>query len=125
MDTKSAAAMRDDERYVRERWNIVEYRRNYPYPAATVFIGPFSLSGWVGKFSEEDSPDKTWHAAAEFTRKRERHIANKKEEIKWTSFTTMDNPWGGLSKQNSIAIQKRILAVLEAQLADLTRGMKQ
>lgn len=60
---------------------------------------------------------ENWQAAADYTRERERQIAEKQEEIEW------------LKRRIKIfypcAVEpRRILALLESELKELTRGMK-
>lgn len=67
-------------------------------------------------FSRIQTPEAAWSAAAEFTRERERQIAEIEKEIDWVQMK--------LGVSSTVAVPHRILARLQAALTDLKRGMR-
>ncbi len=90
-----------DEDFVRSKWTRVYSTMN----------GTF-LSG-----RKVSDALRNYRAAAEFTRERERQIAEIEEEIAYISYD-YDGAW------TLTELHTRILARLQAALADLKRGMK-
>ena len=66
-----------------------------------------------------------YHAAFLFTKQREREIAEVEEEIAWLNQMKRNLPPGRPTKEERQAILQRILAVEQARLAELRRGMKE
>lgn len=93
------------EKYVKERWDDsrLDHRDSN---ARCVFF----FMGDGGKYFS------SWPAAYEFTLQREREIAEKRDEIAFMV---------AASRDGNSAAQERILALLEAQLAELLRGFKE
>ena len=100
-----------DEEYVRARWERVivcdgSYRH---YAKGTILLN------WANhQFYEFND----WSAARDFTEQREREIAEVEEEIAWLS-DGMD------CSDPDDEVGQRILAVEQARLAELRRGMKE
>lgn len=104
------------EKYVRERWEWVAYfTPDDNCDVAIVQVGDTKVED-IQEFTYI-SPHEAWLAAAEYTRQHERKIAEKREEI---SFIV-----DGAYPAEMSAVRRRILAVLESQLAELLRGWRQ
>ena len=107
-----------DEEYVRARWERVivcdgSYRH---YAKGTILLN------WANhQFYEFND----WSAARAFTEEREREIAEVEEEIAWLNQMKRNLPPGRPTKEERQAILQRILAVEQARLAELRRGMKE
>ena len=105
-----------DEEYVRARWERVivcdgSYRH---YAKGTILLN------WANhQFYEFND----WSAARAFTEQREREIAEVQEEIEYvSSFAWLPSRSG---KREEHPVWQRILAVEQARLAELRRGMKE
>ena len=102
-----------DEEYVRARWAGV-LDTGY---SVRLEIGEF------GKWAKFDGLNKRWSAARAFTENREREIAEVEEEIEYvSSFAWLPSRSG---KREEHPVWQRILARLQARLAELRRGMKE
>ena len=105
--------MNVDEEYVRARWAGV-LDTGY---SVRLEIGEF------GKWEKFDGLNKRWSAARAFTEEREREIAEVEEEIEYvSSFAWLPSRSG---KREEHPVWQRILAVEQARLAELRRGMKE
>lgn len=102
MSNPSTEAM---EQYVRERWKNILVNRS-------VGIALLDCGQTWGN----------WQAAYNFTVQREREIAEKREEVALVKHQLSIFEFVRL--QNDAIVHRRILAVLESQLADLQSGMK-
>ena len=107
-----------DEEYVRARWKWVQVRLAEPYEGvkegkwvARLPLLPFYQTGF-------DTEAEAWSAARAFTEQRALEIVDVEEEIAWLS-DGMD------CSDPDDEVGKRILAVEQARLAELRRGMKE
>lgn len=103
-----------DEEFVRSKWSTLNADRGHPGTRLALGVG-----GVLFRATSEEGEARAWAAAAEFTRKREREIAEVEEEIAWIS---------GFSAYAGHRLygpcRARILARLEAALAELRRGWR-
>ena len=104
-----------DEEYVRARWE--------DSVAFTMGPNPWTLRLPCGKYFD-GTIDECWSGARAFTEQREREIAEVREEISEIeddilSYSSHDNA------DSFAVIYRRILARLQARLAELRRGMKE
>jgi hypothetical protein len=97
-----------DEEYVRARW-VGVLDNGY---SVRLEIGEF------GKWPKFDGLNKRWSAARAFTEQRALEIVDVEEEIAWLS-DGMD------CSDPDDEVGQRILAVEQARLAELRRGMKE
>ena len=103
--------MEANETYVRSKWERVFNcgTRRHPHVQINSDVPIDRCSGeW----------DQGWQAAADVTRQREEQIRQAEEEIEWLHFAST------AAVNSSLPIIGRILARLEAVLADLTKGFK-
>jgi hypothetical protein len=103
-----------DEEYVRARWEHVRTG------AAALHLSDYSAPLVITHAGEFPN----WSAARAFTEQREREIAEVREEISEIeddilSYSSHDNA------DSFAVIYRRILARLQARLAELRRGMKE
>ena len=109
-----------DEKYVRARWErialewgTIEHKRYVSVSASGMFI---TLHGY-------ETEAEAWSGARAFTEQRERDIAEVQEEIEYvSSFAWLPSRSG---KREEHPVWQRILAVEQARLAELRRGMKE
>ena len=113
--------MNADEEYLRDRWERIalewgtlERKRYVCVSAGGMFI---PLQGFK-------TEAEAWSAARAFTEQREREIAEVREEISEIeddilSYSSHDNA------DSFAVIYRRILARLQARLAELRRGMQE
>lgn len=103
-----------DREYVESKWDEVHPANMF------IFLGPYT----------DGNAYSSWLAAAEFTRTREKQIAEVREEIDLLRMVRVafesavkacpkDATW-----MNDLDKYQRILARMEAVLAELQRGMK-
>ena len=105
--------MNADEEYVRARWNEV---RDVKYELRINCPGPVGGKRFFGLHNR-------WKEARAFTEQREREIAEVQEEIEYvSSFAWLPSRSG---KREEHPVWQRILAVEQARLAELRRGMKE
>ena len=100
--------MEASEEYVRARWEHVHTG------AAALHLSDYSAPLVITHAGEFPN----WSAARAFTEQREREIAEVQEEIAWLS-DGMD------CSDPDDEVGQRILAVEQARLAELRRGMKE
>lgn len=81
-----------------------------------IYPGDVPVNQWPA------TKEAAWQAAAEFTRERQRLITEKQEEIEWLARSYCCDPGDNCPE---CPIARRVLAILEAQLADLKRGMRE
>ena len=118
--------MNADEEYVRARWGDCT--------ASYINCG-MSSSYWSVRRESDGQElcreycgalkgdDPAWSAARAFTEQRERDIAEVQEEIEYvSSFAWLPSRSG---KREEHPVWQRILAVEQARLAELRRGMKE
>ena len=107
-----------DEEYVRARWERVivcdgSYRH---YAKGTILLN------WSNHQFYEF---KDFSAARAFTENREREIAEVEEEIAELESHILCYGNGSVEDERMICVYQRILAVEQARLAELRRGMKE
>lgn len=124
---------KEAEAYTRARWKDVQFHES-AY-AATVYRPDEDTIETIHGIGSGGTAAQAWLAAAEFTLQREEEIRQKREEIDLTQRLTKDSE--AFSRNRNFTPQhrqdchvenvvfKRILAVLEAQLAALLVGMKE
>ena len=112
--------MEASEEYVRSKWKEVHVRKRRDIKSGMCFLivmGRHSTL-WYG------NERAAWSAARAFTEEREREIAEVEEEISEIeddilSYSSHDNA------DSFAVIYRRILARLQARLAELRRGMQE
>ena len=105
--------MEASEEYVRARWEHVHTG------AAALHLSDYSAPLVITHAGEFPN----WSAARAFTENREREIAEVEEEIEYvSSFAWLPSRSG---KREEHPVWQRILAVEQARLAELRRGMKE
>jgi hypothetical protein len=112
--------MSEDERVVRKAWeeSAIENRGTPHYPI--IYINGVKCQSWERRFAEWD---EGWFDAAEYTRNRQREIADVQEEI-WF-LEGADYPTADMNESvKACAACKRALAREQAALAEKKRGMK-
>lgn len=109
--------MGEDEQYVRDNW--------FAWPEALDGIKVFDHGKYPGcSFPVPEGMDDcfshifTWKEAASRTRELKQEIADKREEIETLQY------YSSIAVPQSVSIFERILAVLESQLTELTRGLR-
>lgn len=127
-----------DEEYVRSRWK-------YTHRIMSHVVEPGTHRIEVGEGGQNaklivkgaHSTTEAWHAAAEFTRERERQIAEIRSEIdevkEWVessrdmAIQAVGNGDAHIAGIGAAALftEARILGRLQSQLAELRRGMKE
>lgn len=107
-----------DEEYVRGKWERVVSRPSYRSDRRAWI---FNLGGpWFD--TEFPTEADAFQVAAEYTRERERQIAEKQLQILWLKHAEI-SPFSSLEYGGNRS-KMSILAVLKAQLTELQRGMK-
>lgn len=120
--TQTQIDAKQAEEYVRARWEHVWVSDFYAHQNYAVQSWSVQLpSGrWTSRVGSTETDSAMWLAAYTFTLEREEAIRLKREEIDIVSeFCQHGDECGNCH------IARRILAVLEAQLAELLRGMKE
>lgn len=105
----------NDEEFVREHWELVDFSDG-PYTAVVYRHDEDTIETIHGLGSGEHA-QSAWFAAAEFTRKRLEEIRQLREEIEVVGKAATVFPF--YADRCS-----RILARLERELGELTKGMK-
>ena len=113
------------QKYVRAHWDscdVEDHRLCCGGLAWRPVIEPH-WSAWC------DTASKAWLAAAEYTRAHEQKIAEKREEIglirEYIETSKAMDAVERLPASDHTAVFERVLATLEAQLAELLRGWRQ
>jgi hypothetical protein len=111
-----------EEQFVREHWEWAVVAPAVPFSGLKQDEFELMLPGfkWPVGFK---SPDEAWSRAAEFTLERLEQIRQVEEEIEWLcqiqfGYTCLQD------LENRSKAQKRILAIEQARLVELKRGMK-
>ena len=118
--TEPAQHMDANEEYVRSRWEGVKFAQSHQYGDATKPIyWLFYIDDWLA-VSGYDTREKILQAAAEFTRERERQIAEMSLAME-TAFCADPKELNCVTCEITQPLRK----LGEAALAELTRGMKE